>query len=86
MDFKAEIEKIIDKVKNDDKLKENFTKDPAGTVKSLVGDKVDDDTIKKIIDTVKGALAGGALGSIGDKISDAIGGLLGGKKDDKKDE
>ena len=85
MDVKAEIEKIIAKVTKDGDLKEKFMKDPSGTVKGLVGDKVDKDTVDKIVTSVKGFVGKGNLGEIGDKIQGALGGLLGGKDDDKKD-
>ena len=76
MDIKAKIEEIIEKVKGDDSLTEKFMSDPSGTVKGLVGDAADDDTIQKIIDAVKEAIAGGGLSSIKDKIADAVSGLL----------
>lgn len=82
MDIKAKIDEIVAKVKADDSIKEKFMSDPAGTVKGLVGDAADDDTIKKIIDAVKEALASGGIAGIKDKITDAIGGILG-KKDEE---
>lgn len=85
MDIKAEIEKIIAQVTKDGDLKEKFMKDPAATVRGLVGDQADDDTIKKIIDMVKDAIGKGGLSGIGDKISDVLGGIFG-KKDDDKEE
>ena len=44
-DIKSCIEQIIEKIKGDDGLKEKFTSDPAGTVRGLVGDAADNDTI-----------------------------------------
>lgn len=79
MDIKNEIEKIISKLTKDSDLKDKFMKDPAGTVKDIVGD-IDKDSLEKIVDTVK--LTIGKDGGIGDKLKDALGGLLGGKKDD----
>ena len=81
MDIKAKIEEIIAKVKADDAIQEKFKKDPEGTVKGLLGDAVDSDTIDKIIDAVKSAIGSGGLEGIKDKISDALGGILG-KKDE----
>ncbi|MBR4199931.1 MAG: hypothetical protein IKQ91_01475 [Oscillospiraceae bacterium] len=86
MDVKAEIEKIVAKVSKDGDLKDKFMKDPSGTVKGLVGDKVDKETLEKIAATVKGMIGKGGLGEIGDKIQGALGGLLGGKDDAKKDD
>ncbi|MBQ3941159.1 MAG: hypothetical protein II723_08600 [Oscillospiraceae bacterium] len=86
-EIKSWIEKIIEKIKGDDGLKEKFTSDPAGTVRGLVGDAADNDTVSKIVDGVKSALSGGKLGAIGEKISGLVGGLFGKKDDgDKKDE
>ena len=87
MDIKAEIEKIIAQVTKDGDLKEKFMKDPAATVRGLVGDQADDDTIKKIIDMVKDAISkNGGLSSIGEKISGVLGSILGKKDDDAKEE
>ena len=86
-EIKSWIEKIIEKIKGDDGLKEKFISDPAGTVRGLVGDAADNDTVSKIVDGVKSALSGGKLGAIGEKISGLVGGLFGKKDDDdKKDE
>ena len=81
MDIKAKIEEIIEKVKNDSSIQEKFKSDPEGTVKGLVGEAADNETISKIIEAVKNAIGGGALDGIKEKISDALGGILG-KKDE----
>lgn len=87
MDIKAEIEKIVAQLTKDGDLKDKFMKDPAATVRGLVGDQTDDDTIKKIIETVKDAIGkNGGLGSIGEKISGVLGSILGKKDDDAKKE
>lgn len=78
MDIKAEIEKLVAKVTGDEEIKAKFSQDPVGTVRGFVGDKVDSDTVQKIVEAVKAAIASGKLGSLGDK----IGSLLGIKKDD----
>ena len=85
-EIKSWVEKIIEKIKGDDSLKEKFTSDPAGTVKGLVGDAADNDTISKIVDGVKSALSGGKLGAIGEKISGLVGGLFGKKDEEEKKE
>ena len=87
MDIKAEIEKIVAQLTKDGDLKDKFMKDPAATVRGLVGDQADDDTIKKIIEMVKDAIGkNGGLGSIGEKISGVLGSILGKKDDDAKEE
>lgn len=85
MDIKAEVEKIIAQITKDGSLKEKFMKDPAGAVKGIVGE-VDKDTLNKIIEAVKAAVAKEGVSGIGDKLKDVVGGLLGGKKDDAKKE
>ena len=68
MDIKAEITKIVDKIKNDDDLLNKFKKDPIKAVESIVGVDLPDDIIEKIVDGVKA------------KISlDKAGDILGGK-------
>ncbi len=92
MDIKAEIEKVVAKIAGDGDLKEKFSKDPTGTVKSIVGDKVDKETLDKIIATAKTMIGKVDLGGIGEKISSALGGklpdavtgLFGGKKDEEE--
>lgn len=73
MDVKAEIEKIIAKATKDSGFKEKLTKDPAGTVKGIVGD-IDKESLEKIVNAVKSA-------GVADKLQGALGSLLGGKKD-----
>lgn len=94
MDIMAEAQKTISQISKDDKIGEKFKKDPVGTVKGIVGDKVDKETMDKIIAAVKSAVAkeGGISGIadklqgiVGDKLPGGIGDLLGGKKDDKKE-
>ena len=87
MDIKAEIEKIIAQITKDGDLKDKFMKDPAATVRGIVGDQADDDTIKKIIEMVKDAIGkNGGLSGIGEKITGVLGSILGKKDDDAKEE
>ena len=66
MDIKAEIEKLVKKITGDEKLKEKFTKDPAGAVKDVLGQAVPEETAAKIVDGVKAKLTA-------DKLSGAAG-------------
>ena len=77
MDIKAEVEKIVAKATKDGDFKDKLMKDPAGTIKGLVGDKVDKETMDKIVETVKGAIGKGSIAEIGDTVKGALGGLLG---------
>ena len=73
MDIKAKIEEIINKIKGDKDLGEKFQKDPSGAVKEVAGVDIPEDTLKEIVEGVKGKIKL-------DNIGDAIGGLFG-KKD-----
>ena len=68
MDIKAEITKIVDKIKNDDDLLEKFRKDPIKAVEGIIGVDLPDDIIEKIVDGVKAKISL-------DKAGDIIGGL-----------
>lgn len=53
MDIKEKIEEIVEKVKNDDSLMEDFKKDPIKVVEKLAGVDLPDDIIEKVVDGVK---------------------------------
>ncbi|MBO5166571.1 MAG: hypothetical protein J6B90_08235 [Lachnospiraceae bacterium] len=53
MDIKAKIEEIVEKVKNDDSLMEDFKKDPIKVVEKLAGVDLPDDIVEKVVDGVK---------------------------------
>ena len=57
MDIKAEITKIVDKIKNDDDLLEKFKKDPVKAVESIIGVDLPDDIIEKVVDGVKAKIS-----------------------------
>lgn len=57
MDIKAEITKIVDKIKNDDDLLEKFKKDPIKAVESIIGVDLPDDIIEKVVDGVKAKIS-----------------------------
>lgn len=68
MDIKAEIEKVVGKVKDDPKTLEKFQSDPTKTVEGIIGVDLPDDAINGVVDGVKAKLAAG-------KAADAIGGI-----------
>lgn len=70
MDVKAKISEIVDKVKNDPKLMEQFKKDPVKTVESLIGVDLPDDIVNQVVTGVKGKISL-------DKASDVLGKLKG---------
>ena len=57
MDIKAEITKIVDKIKNDDDLLEKFKKDPIKAVEDIIGVDLPDDIIEKVVDGVKAKIS-----------------------------
>ena len=68
MDIKAKISEIVDKIKGNPSLKDDFSKDPEKTVEGLIGVDIPDGVADKVIDGVKAALAGDKLSGIADKI------------------
>ncbi len=53
MDIKKEINKIVDKVKNDKAFASKFKKDPIKAVEEIIGIDLPDDKIKEVVKTVK---------------------------------
>ena len=68
MDIKAEINKIVDRIKSDDELLEKFKKDPIKAVESILGVDLPDDIIEKVVEGVKAKISL-------DKAGDILGGL-----------
>ncbi len=68
MDIKEYIEKIVDRIKDDDALKAQFQKDPIKAVEKLLGVDLPDDLMEKVVDGVRGKIAL-------DNVSDALGAL-----------
>ena len=72
MDIKAQIEKLVDKVKNDKETQKLFKKDPEKAVEKVLGVDLPDDVVKKVIDGVKAAVtaegAKNVLGSLKEKL------------------
>ena len=68
MDIKEQIEKIVDKVKNDDGFKDDFKKDPVKAVENLSGIDIPDGMVDKVVSGVQAKIGAdkveGALGAI----------------------
>lgn len=75
MDIKAKIEEIVEKVKGDKDIQENFKKDPIKTIEGIAGVDLPDDQIEKVIDAVKAKIS---FDDIGDKLG-GLGKLFGKK-------
>ena len=65
MDIKAKITELVDKIKNDPKLTDNFQKNPVATVEGLLGVDLPDDQIKSIVEGIKAKISLDKLGGIG---------------------
>ena len=68
MDILEQVNKVIDALKDNAELKNSFRKDPVKTVEKLLGVDLPDDVMNKIVEGVKGKLAG-------DNVMDAVGKL-----------
>lgn len=68
MDIKEKIEEIVEKVKKDDNIKENFMKDPEKTIESLAGIDIPDGMLDKVVDGVKAKLTADKLGDAVDSL------------------
>lgn len=64
MDIKAKVTEIVDKIKKDPSLKDEFTKNPEKAIEKLVGVDIPDGAIDSVISGVKAKLTG-------DKLADA---------------
>lgn len=68
MDIKEQIEKVVDKVKNDDNFKKEFKNDPVKAVEKISGIDIPDGMVDKLVAGVQAKLgadkAENALGAI----------------------
>lgn len=67
-DMKAEITKVVDKVTKDEKLMDQFKKDPVKAVESVIGVDLPDDVINKVVDGVKAKISIDKIGGIASSI------------------
>lgn len=70
MDVKAKVDELVNMLKADPKLLEQFKADPVKALESLTGIDLPDEQIKPVVDGIKAKLALGgakdALGKLGD--------------------
>ena len=67
-DIKEKITEIVEKVTKDEKLKEQFKKDPVKAVESVLGVDLPDDAVKKIVDGVKAKVTLDSVDDIASKL------------------
>lgn len=63
MDVKKSIEELIDKIKSDQELRDNFMKNPVAAVEKLLGVDLPDDQINQIVDGIKAKIHLDKIGS-----------------------
>ena len=68
MDIKAKITEIVDKIKKDPSLKDEFMKDPEKAIEKVVGVDIPDGAIDTVVTGVKAKLAGDSLSGAVDSI------------------
>ncbi len=70
MDIKELIEKVVDAIKDNDNIKEQFEKEPVKVIEKFLGVDLPDEIVEKVIDGVKAKITL-------DKVSDVAGTLKG---------
>ncbi|MCH5344622.1 MAG: hypothetical protein J1E64_11330 [Acetatifactor sp.] len=68
MDIKEKINEIVEKIKKDPSLMEQFQKEPVKAVEKVLGVDLPDDVVEKIVDGVKAKISV-------DKVSDLAGSI-----------
>lgn len=53
MDIKAKVTEVVEKIKKDPELLEQFQKDPVKTVEKVVGMDLPDELIEKVVEGIK---------------------------------
>ena len=67
-DIKEQITKVVDKITKDEKLMDQFKKNPVKAVESVLGVDLPDDVINKVVDGVKAKISVDKLGGIASSI------------------
>ena len=53
MDIKAKVTEVVEKIKKDPEILEQFQKDPVKTVEKVVGMDLPDELIEKVVEGIK---------------------------------
>lgn len=70
MDIKELIEKVVDAIKDNDNIKEQFEKNPVKVIEKFLGVDLPDEIVEKVIDGVKAKITL-------DQVADVAGALKG---------
>ncbi len=68
MDIKEKIESVIEKIKKDPSIKEQFEKDPVKAIEKVLGVDLPDDMVEKIVDGVKAKLTVDSISDVAGKL------------------
>ncbi|MBQ6431335.1 MAG: hypothetical protein IJJ99_05635 [Oscillospiraceae bacterium] len=68
MDIKAKITEIVDKIKKDPSLAEEFTKNPEKAIEGVIGVDIPDGALDTVVSGVKAKLAGDKLSGAADAL------------------
>lgn len=68
MDIKEKISDIVEQIKKNPNLKEDFEKEPVKVIEKLIGVDLPDDIVEKIIDGVKAKLTAENIADAADKL------------------
>lgn len=68
MDIKEKIENVIEKIKKDPSIKEQFEKDPVKAIEKVLGVDLPDDMVEKVVDGVKAKLTVDSISDVADKL------------------
>ena len=68
MDIKEKIESVIEKIKKDPSIKEQFEKDPVKAIEKVLGVDLPDDMVEKVVDGVKAKLTVDSISDVADKL------------------
>ena len=72
MDLREKIEAILEEVKKNPNLKEDFEKDPVKVIEKFVGVDLPDDMVEKIIDGVKAKITVDKVSKIAGALKDLL--------------
>ncbi|MBR4966484.1 MAG: hypothetical protein IKY53_08315 [Lachnospiraceae bacterium] len=68
MDIKEKIADIVEEIKKNPNIKEQFEKEPVKVIEKLIGVDLPDDIVEKIIDGVKAKMTAENIADAADKL------------------
>lgn len=68
MDVKEQVTKAVEKITKDEKMMEQFKKEPVKTVEQVLGVDLPDDMLNKVVDGVKAKVSVDKAAGVVDKV------------------